>query len=156
MRRVLLFCCLLAACDLPRDPDDTLKHVQNATMRVGIVNAEPWTIDVGSGSAPSGVEPSLVQAIAQELGATVEWVRKPEHELMRDLHDRKIHLVIGGFTDVLPWKQEVAFTRPYFTDRDRHVLAAPPGENAWLVAVERAIERHKGEITMPNGETARR
>jgi len=156
MRRVLLLCCVLAACDLPRDPDDTLKHVRNATMRVGIVNAGPWTVDAGPGSVPSGIEPPLVQAIAHELGSTIEWVRKPEHELMRDLHERRIHLVVGGLTDALPWKQEVAFTRPYFTDRERHVFAAPPGENAWLVAVERAIERHKREIAIPSGETAQR
>lgn len=75
---------------------------------------------------------------------------------MRALHEPKVHLVIGGLTDTLRWNQEAAFTRPYFTDRDHHVLAAPPGESAWLVAVERAIEQHKHQIARPLAEADRR
>jgi polar amino acid transport system substrate-binding protein len=146
MRRVILSCLLitLSACSLPRDPDGTLTSVRGRVMRVGVIPHPPWTIDTGS--TPTGVEPDIVAAIAHELGATIEWVRKPEHELFRELHERQLHLVIGGLTDTLPWKQEVAFTRPYYTDHERHVLAAPPGENAWLVAIERGLERQRGAV----------
>jgi polar amino acid transport system substrate-binding protein len=142
-RFAILSCLLLSvsACGLPRDPDGTLAHVRGQVMRVGVIPHAPWTVDTGG--TPDGIEPQIVQTFAHELGARIEWVRKPEHELLRDLHQRQLHVVIGGLTDALPWKQEVAFTRPYFTDHDRHVLAAAPGENAWLVALERSIERQR-------------
>ena len=74
--------------------------------------------------------------------ARVDWVRGPAPKLMLALRDRQLDLVIGGLTSHLPWKQEVAFTRPYYRDHEQHVLAAPPGENAWLVVVERYLRQH--------------
>jgi hypothetical protein len=64
------------------------------------------------------------------------------------LRRRELHLVIGGFNDALPWAQEIAFTRPYLQTPDgkAHVLAAPPGENSWLMHVEQQLESHKNDV----------
>lgn len=114
-----LACCALFAiaaigCDVPRDADGTLERVTHGTLRVGVVRNGPWVVD--SGGTLGGVEPEIVTALARELGARVEWVRRPEPELMHALHDRQLDLVVGGLTADLPWKGQVAFTRPYYTD----------------------------------------
>jgi polar amino acid transport system substrate-binding protein len=206
----------LAGCNVPRDADGTLERVRHGVVRVGVVNAPPWAAD--SGGAVSGVEPGLLTALARDLGARVEWVQRPEAELMQALHEREVDLVIGGLTADMPWKSEVAFTRAYYTDtivvgvpegtvmheargqtiaiedgdpvaaelrkrnaqpviapdlarapgavaapvwrlgalgrvssgivlqQRKHVMAVAPGENAWLVRVERELRARQAEI----------
>jgi hypothetical protein len=75
-------------------------------------------------------------------------VRLPEFELIRALQRREIHLVIGGFERDVSCAPLVAVTRPYLESPDGkiHVLAAPPGENAWLMLIERQIESSKDSI----------
>jgi len=156
---------LTVACNLPRDPDRTLNRVTHGTMRVGIVHNPPWVID--SGIDVTGVEAAIVKGLAHELGARVEWERGPAPRLFEKLHDRELQLLIGGFTDTLPWRQQVAFTRPYYEspaprdappsrrgNTERHVLAAAPGENAWLVRVEQAL--HARQAAVPAALAAER
>lgn len=114
---------VLGACNVPRDSDGTLDRVRHGVLRVGVVSAPPWAMD--SGGAVAGIEPSLVQALARELGSQVAWVRRPEAELMTALHDRQLDLVVGGLTGDMPWKKEVALTRAYYTDT--LVIGIPPG-----------------------------
>jgi polar amino acid transport system substrate-binding protein len=145
---LVLICAPLAlvGCGLPRDAAGTLRYVRGGTMRVGIVANRPWVVD--RGDTIEGVEGRLVTGMAASLGARIEWVRLPEFELIRALHRRELHLGIGGFDAKVPWAQEVALTRPYLESPDgkAHVLAAPPGENAWLVLLDRTIEARKAEI----------
>lgn len=53
---------MLAACQYPRDPEDTLDYVQGDTLRVGVIDDPPW-VDL-SGKHPSGVEPELLREFA--------------------------------------------------------------------------------------------
>ena len=206
-----------AACGLPRDADGTLDRVRGGTMRVGVVDNPPWVVSAPDGVG--GVEGAFVTALARELGARPEWVRRPESELLEALRERELDLVIGGLTSDLPWKHEVAFTKPYYTDtivvgapagatppdeldghsvaveagspavaavrkegatpvpvadltRERgliaapswrlsalgrepsgitlhevpHAIATPPGENAWLVHIERRLRARRAEV----------
>jgi polar amino acid transport system substrate-binding protein len=134
-----------ASCGLPHDADGTLDRVKAGHLRVGIVVAPPWLEDTGG--AIHGVEAALIQAIAADVGAQVTWVRAPEALLMQSLHKRQLDLVAGGLTADLPWASEVAFTRPFANvDGKQHVLAAPPGENAWLVRIERVVERQRPAV----------
>ena len=206
------------ACGLPRDADGTLRRVTGGTMRVGVVEHPPWT-KLTPGGGAGGLEAALMAELARELGARVEWVRGPESSLLEALQLRELDVVIGGFTDATPWKKQVAFTKPFYTDtivvgqppgmppvrtlerrpvavkageptaayvrkkggipmpvpdlghvvgllaaptwqlawyglvpagitlhEARHVIAAPPGENAWLVRIEQAIRQRKAVI----------
>jgi hypothetical protein len=137
---------LTVACGLPHDPADTLNHVRHGTLRVGVVNNPPWVVD--EGAQVTGVEGRLVAILAAALDARVEWVREPEFGLMRTLKDRDLALVIAGFDENVPWAKSVALTRPYVESPPgtAHVLALPPGENAWLLFVERQLEAHQGEV----------
>jgi polar amino acid transport system substrate-binding protein len=129
----------LTACGLPRDASGSLARIRGDTMRVGAVIDTPWVTD--SAGALGGIEPGLVRTLAQQLGATVEWVRGGESELLPALHDRALDLVIGGLTASSPWKKQVAFTRPYYVDTGLVAPArgapAPPSLGNAIVAVKR-------------------
>jgi ABC-type amino acid transport substrate-binding protein len=146
-----------AACGLPRDASGTLDQVRDGTMRVGVVQDAPWAFD--SAGTVGGVEAALVMDVARGEHARVTWVRGAEGDLMKQLQQRQLDLVIGGLTSDLPWAKTLAFTRPYYTDTvtmhtadgpapapRMHVLAAAPGENAWLMRVERTLIERQGEI----------
>jgi len=145
----ILLLLVLAACGLPRDSDGTLDRVRGGTMRVGVVIDTPWTKD--SAGVIGGVEGGMARDLAASLGARIEWVRAPEGELLAALQDRELDLVIGGLRASSPWKQQVAFTRPFYVDtlrprKDEHVLAVAPGENAFLMRVESMLIARQAEV----------
>ncbi|GAA4985912.1 transporter substrate-binding domain-containing protein [Kineococcus glutinatus] len=114
-----------AGCQWPRDVDGTLERVRGGTLRVGVVEAEPWA---AAAEGPRGVEVRLVEELAGRVGAEVSWVPGATAELVSGLHDGALDLVVGGLTAQDPWTAEVTFTRPYVTTRT--VVAVPGGEPA--------------------------
>ena len=143
VRRLLRACCCIAAlssCGLPRDSDHTLDRVRGGELRVGVTEHAPWV--TVRNDRMDGIEPRLIEELARQLGARTVWRRGAESEILEMLHRRELDIVAGGLTEQSPWKGQVAFTRPYFTDtatgRTR-VLAVSPGENAFLVHVERFL-----------------
>jgi polar amino acid transport system substrate-binding protein len=102
------------SCDLRRGGDATLARVRGGTMRVGVVEARPWTTVTPGGAG--GIEGALIAETARELRARIEWVRAPESQLLRALELGELDVVIGGLTDENPWKWRVAFTKPMYTD----------------------------------------
>jgi ABC-type amino acid transport substrate-binding protein len=136
-------CCVaaLSSCELPRDADHTLDRVRGGELRVGVADHPPW-VTIGD-ERMDGIEPRLVADLARGLGARPVWRRGAESELLDALQRRELDIVVGGLTNDSPWKGRVAFTRPHFTDTvtgRAHVLAVSPGENAFLVHVERFLE----------------
>lgn len=113
-RIAILLALASAACDLPRDAGGTLDRVRGGTVRVGVVDNPPWV--VASADGVGGVEGAFVTGLARELGARPVWVRRPEAELLAALKHRELDVVIGGLTSDVPWKREVALTKPYYTD----------------------------------------
>lgn len=133
---------VLAGCSggFPADPDGTLETVTGGTLRVGVSANPPWTAtDEG---APTGLEPRLVEGFAESVGAEVEWTTGGEEDLVGRLERSELDLVVGGFTEASPWSAQAALTYPYTTvpgpdgAPEAHVMAAPMGENAFLVALE--------------------
>ena len=137
---------LITACGLPKDADGALDNVRNGTLRVGIAENPPWV--VVNGAEVSGVEPQLVADLARALNSRVKNVYGSETLLLEGLHRRELDVVIGGFTADSPWKRDVAFTKPYHEDRNKrqHVLALPPGENAWLMEVEKFLHDNEAKL----------
>jgi polar amino acid transport system substrate-binding protein len=152
---MLLAVCLAAGCGLPRDPEGTTDRVRNGVLRVGVMH-DPPHVEIG-GDPPefSGVEVEFVQQFAAELDAKVEWQIAGESELMKALQNYELDLVVGGLTESSAWHKHVGFTRPYrkepassrsrsdslWKKEIRHVVAVPPGENAWLLTLERFLRR---------------
>ncbi len=135
----------------PRDPEETLSNIRSGgTMRVGVVENPPWTSFDGDG--PGGVEVELVERFAAELGSEIAWIRGGESELMRELERFELDLVIGGLTKDSPWSKRVGFSRVYFSEsregkKEEHVIAVPPGENGWVMRLDRFLKREGGGIS---------
>jgi polar amino acid transport system substrate-binding protein len=146
---VLLFS--VPGCGMPWDPEDTLDNVRGQTLRVGVSHNPPWT-DLRSGEEPTGVEVEMVREIAKSLGANVKWLPGGETHLLKELEEFEIDLVIGGLTDETPWEKRVGLSSPHTeTDEASYVFAVPPGENGWIVFLDREIERIKTEKHSPEG-----
>lgn len=136
---------VLTGCGLtiPADPDGTLDRVRGGTLRVGVSPNEPWTqLDAGQ---PSGIEVELVREFAATLGAQVEWSVGGEEALIADLEQAELDLVIGGLTSKTPWSKQAGITRAFTEvldeqgEPEKHVMAVPMGENAFLVELEKFL-----------------
>ncbi len=131
------------ASSFPADPNGTLDRVTGGTLRVGVSPNEDWTRVTG-GEA-SGIEVALVEEFADTIDADVEFTVGGEEKLITDLQAGRLDLVIGGLTDQTPWIEKAAITKPFdqVTAEDgkpvRHVMAAPMGENAFLLELEKFL-----------------
>jgi hypothetical protein len=129
---------------IPTDPDQTLQRVRGGVLRVGASPHEPWIV-WSAESEPTGTEAAVVVAFAETLDARVEWSRGGEEALIGRLERGELDLVVGGLTAKTPWVSKAAITKPYRSvttadgKTEKHVLAAPLGENAFLVALERFL-----------------
>ena len=141
---VALLGVLTGCSSFPADPNGTLDRVRGGVLRVGVSHNEPW-VQVVEETDPSGIEPELVQRFAATLQATIEWQPGGEEALMTELEHGRLDLVIGGLTAESPWTDKAAITKPYAEARGRegktekHVMAAPLGENAFLLELEKFL-----------------
>ncbi|PYG00938.1 extracellular solute-binding protein, family 3 [Georgenia satyanarayanai] len=148
MRRAISCLALLAtltACSatIPTDPDGTLDRVTGGILRVGVSPSPPWTdLPDGPGGEPAGTEVELVEDFARTIDAQVQWAAGGEEELIGQLERGELDLVIGGLSARSPWAEKAALTYRYTETtgpdgaKELHVMAAPMGENAFLVELE--------------------
>lgn len=145
----------LAACEpYPRDPQDSLRSIiASGTLDVGLMEAPPWVEHFAS-TPPQGVEVELLKAFARELGVEVRWHRASMEDLFDGLKHLRIHVVAAGLTTDNPWKEEAAFTLPYYitlehegwrTKEIEHVMALTQGENALVMRLERFLLEGPGK-----------
>ena len=139
-------CVAAIGCSLPHDAEDSLSHIKNGSMRVGVSTNPPWVATAGD--TISGYEGTIVGELAHQLHSRIEAHPGAESVLLQQLHDRKLDMVVGGITSDSRWKKDVALTRAYHKDRGgkQHVLALPPGENAWLVRVEEYLHDNEARL----------
>lgn len=161
-RILVLVAVLVAGCGIPRDTDGTLDRVRGGVLRVGVAENSPWTVVAGPGEV-SGAEAELVDRLADEVDARVEWHPGTESALMAALEERQLDLVVGGLADDVPWTEHAALTRPYATTRV--VVAAidgvdvPPELSGKRVAArtgtaEAAALADEGAEVVPVGDAA--
>jgi hypothetical protein len=131
---------ILAGCDLPRDPEETLETVQGQELRVGVLkfgeNAEK--------------DRAIVERLATSLEAKLVYVEGDAHALFEDLKRGHLHLVIGGVPESTPFEKELGLSKPVGTLHGAHeeedrVMAVRPGENAFLLRVNEVIEAAKAK-----------
>lgn len=128
----------------PADPDGTLDRVSGGVLRVGVSPHEPFT--TVSSADPSGSEVALVEAYAESIAAQVVWRTGGEEQLVTQLQHGRLDVVIGGLTDKTPWRDQAGLTRPYtesvdeFGQTRQHVMAAPRGENAFLLSLDTFLQ----------------
>jgi polar amino acid transport system substrate-binding protein len=152
---LLLLALTLASCRYPQDVEGTLKRVEGGVLLVGAVENPPWVIRRGEAVAGTGLEAELVAGLAEELGAELRWHWGTPEELLPALEKFQLDIVIGGLAKGPRIGHGVALTKPYIkrhetvglrgeTKLREHVLALPPGENAWMMTVEHYIDRVPG------------
>jgi hypothetical protein len=94
----------------------------------------------------------LIEDFAAGVDAEVEWHDGGEESLIEELHRGGLDVVVGGLTEKSPWVSHAALTRPYVVvtsptgSPEPHVMATRMGENALLVALERFLGEHEGEV----------
>ena len=144
---LIIFLLLGLSCtNLPRDPKETLRHVQSRPIRVGMVESPPWV--VRASGKPAGVEVERIRNFASQLGTTVEWHSGGEQQQLEALQDYQLDVVIGGLTDQTPWSKYVALTSPYFEEESsKHVIAVPPGENGFVKRLDEFLFTKRFEIS---------
>lgn len=137
-RWVLLFVAA-AACGLPRDPEGTLESVRGGSLRAAVL---------GDGGPRAQEERARVQALAASLEAEVVWVEGSVDDLMAQLDEFELDVVIGSVEEASGLAAEAGVTRPYAeatvtrggeSTPVAYVFLVPPGENAWLAEVDRAL-----------------
>jgi polar amino acid transport system substrate-binding protein len=147
---VFFIACIVVGCDYPRDAADTLRKVQHSVIRAGVVENQPWVnLDQGD---PSGIEPRLLQTLAESLGAKIEWTTGSETMLVERLEHRQLDIVIAGLTKDTPWSDRVGISQWYVraidpvTEKNRkHVWAVMPGESRWLLEVDKFLQTHRDD-----------
>jgi polar amino acid transport system substrate-binding protein len=151
---------LAASCDLPRDANGTLDRVRGGTLRVGLVEHAPWATETEDG--PRGVDVRLVEAMAAELDADVEWTWGTLTDLFDAVERRELDLVAGGVPRVWADRAGVGYTRTYYVDSvvvaTREGGGKPPLRGT-AVAVEpgtaaAAVLRKRGAVPVPREAAA--
>jgi len=128
----------LTACgDIPRDPDHTTKRIARShTIKAGIVSAsDPKDTAV------------IIKRIESVTGAKVSAVHSEASLLTDQLEKGRIDLIIGSFAKNSPLKKSVTFSAPIDNRKvasDQPVTRAgmSPGENRWIILVEKAVRGH--------------
>jgi ABC-type amino acid transport substrate-binding protein len=141
IRRLLALAVMTAsACGLPRDAEGTLERVRaTGVLRAGAVTNPPYVVTERGG--PSGPEVEAVEAFARGQGVRVGWVVGPEEDLVEQLERFQLDVLVGGITKENPRVKKVGATLPLYEGAGgkQHVILTPPGENAILLAMDRAV-----------------
>ncbi|EAQ80882.1 hypothetical protein DSM3645_12716 [Blastopirellula marina DSM 3645] len=136
-------------CEFPRDPHGTADRVRGHVLRVGMTQQAPWAVE--QNGERSGFEVELVQKLAAEQQAKIVWQAGNESELVKRLERGELDLAIGGFVRPTPWEGRVALTRSWGDAAGlEHVFLVPPGENRWLLLLDRWLAAHAEEIRQWN------
>jgi polar amino acid transport system substrate-binding protein len=126
---VLILALLIAAlpgCEFPADPEDTLSNARGGTLRVGVIENEPWVV-LERGKEPQGVEPELVRRFAETIDAEIAWTTGSANELAPAVSGFQLDILIGGLTADFPHPDDVVMTRPYIDTEIE--IGGPPGSD---------------------------
>jgi hypothetical protein len=131
---------ILAGCDLPRDPEETLETVQGQELRVGVLKF----------GQNADKDRPIVERLAKNLEAKLVYVEGDAHALFEDLKRGHLHLVMGGVPESTPFEKELGLSKPVgplhgaHEEEDR-VMAVRPGENAFLLRVNEVTEAARAQ-----------
>jgi polar amino acid transport system substrate-binding protein len=139
---------VVAGCDYPRDAQGTLDRVRGGVIRVGYAGRPPFVL--AESGRREGIEPRLVRAFADELGASIEWVPGSQLDLLHALEKRRLDLVICGLTRDAPSGKRGARSLPYL--KARLVIARQPGISLALEGSAVAVREGRPDIAAALGE----
>ncbi|WP_131781009.1 hypothetical protein [Legionella gresilensis] len=120
-----LVCILcLTGCNYPADPNNTLITIKNNhVIKIGLCSNLQQNA-------------SLLNKLSQGLNARILKVVDSFDNLYKLLEKNEINLISCDIEEDNPWREKVAFTRPY---EKNYVWVVQQGENAWLSYLDRFI-----------------
>jgi hypothetical protein len=121
---------------MPRDRKDTLARVEHGELRAGFTHHPPQ-VDC-TGARPRGDEVAMIERLSVKLEARLSSSCASEATLVDALRAHRIDIAAGAFDGASPWRDKTGVTLPYSRHSGRRFLV-PPGENAWLLRVDRLI-----------------
>lgn len=138
---------LVSACrNIPSDPDKTFEEASDSHLLAGYSVNPPWT--KGDSSLLKGPEEFIIRKFAEDNNMVIVWHEGSEQELLRDLEEKKLHLVISGIRKDTPWKnKKIGLTMPYFKgNKDKRVIAVRQGENKFVKELEKVIYQYRDTV----------
>lgn len=116
-----------ACSEFPTDPKHTSERVaQTGVLRVGVTEHAPW-VEKSASARPAGVEVQIVEKLAAEQRARVQWLWGQQEALFAALENFELDLVIGGIDEKTPWSDRIGLTAPWY--EQRWGVAVPPGSS---------------------------
>lgn len=112
---VVLFSLLSACSDYPKDVENTLDSIKGSILHVGLIENPPWVI--ATDGEPKGVEPEIIQQLADKLNAQVRWHWGSTAEMLQALEQNQVYVVVGGLITKPKLPKIVTSTQPYYTTR---------------------------------------
>lgn len=144
MRNLLvacLACVTTAGCGLPKDPADTTAQVRDGVLKAGLIQGPDIEADR-----------AIILKLAEWLDAEVEFQTGETHQLVEALERGEVQVIGGGLPAATPFKSHLGLSRPAGAlsgspQGEKRVLAVRPGENGFLLALNRAVaaEKERGQ-----------
>ena len=120
------------SCDFPKDPNNSFNDSKVYGLKVGVVNNPPYTNIFDNRFA--GKEVRIIEEFAKQHELIIEYIIGSESVLIKQLEQRKIQTIIGGFNKNTVWTKHAGLTTPY---DDVHVFLIPKGENRLAFELEK-------------------
>ncbi|MEM7347795.1 MAG: transporter substrate-binding domain-containing protein [Chloroflexota bacterium] len=155
----------------PASDDGTLAEIQRrGTLRIGLDASFPPFETITADNQIVGLDIDIANAVAADLGVTLEIVNIGFDGLYDALLARRVDLVISGLPYDPHWTEDVAYTHNYFNagqvliiqdnnqtitsidDLDNKIVSIEWGSQADMEA--RQLERQMTNITLLRQETA--
>jgi hypothetical protein len=121
---------------MPRDRKETLARVEHGELHAGFTHHPP-EVDCQA-DRPSGEEVAMIERLAAKLEARLISTCTSEAALVEELREHRIDIAAGAFDGQSPWRKKAGATLPHGRHSGQRFLV-PPGENAWLMRVDRLI-----------------
>ncbi|MBE0462564.1 transporter substrate-binding domain-containing protein [Halomonas sp. FME20] len=122
-RLIILAVLALAGCRYPVNIERPMADMQGGELNIGLSENPPWVINTDQG--PAGLEVEIIQALAENMDATINWHWDSEGNLLAALSHYQLDLVIGGLTQDSNVSALAAPTKAYY--KSRYLVGVPEG-----------------------------
>ncbi len=115
----------LTGCRYPVNIERPMADMEGGELNIGLSESPPWVIDTDQG--PAGLEVEIIQALAENMGATINWHWGSEGNLLAALSQYQLDLVIGGLTQDSNVSALAAPTKAYY--QSHYSVGVPEGSS---------------------------
>ncbi|MDP9260674.1 MAG: transporter substrate-binding domain-containing protein [Actinomycetota bacterium] len=100
------------------------KVLSSKVLKVATVDANPPWESLGADGKPTGYDIDIAKAIAETLGAQIQWDVTDSPGRVTDAQTGKVDLVVANFTATPKRALSIAFSTPYFIALGQFMVGA--------------------------------